>query len=224
MDKNNITFNLGNSENAACAVLQKEEYNFYGLADEKFAVIDIGLNIGLTSLYLSQKKEVTQVYGFEPFKETFRQAEENLKLNPELAKKISIFNFGLGNRNETKTLHYNPEKPGMMSTVVDRFPTDNTETNETIEIRKASEVLLPIIEQHSENIMLKMDCEGAEHYILPDLAVSGVLQKIKIIIMEWHVNNPEFYVRLLRSNGFTVFCTHEIVNYQGIIRAVRQAN
>jgi FkbM family methyltransferase len=219
MINNKINFNLGNSQNAACAVLEKQEYNFYGLTDEKFVVIDVGLNIGLTSLYLVQKKEVTAVYGFEPFRETFQQAEENFKLNPELAKKIQIFNFGLGNKNETKTLHYNPEKLGMMSSTVDRFP--DAGKTETIEIRRASEVLQPIIEKHPESIMLKMDCEGAERDILPELAVSGILQKIKIVIMEWHAINPEFYIRILRGNGFVCFCNHEIVGYQGIIRAVR---
>jgi FkbM family methyltransferase len=161
----NIRFNLDNSENAAHAVFSNEVYNFYGLPNEKFVVIDIGLNIGLTSLYLANKEDVKIIYSFEPFAETFRQAEENLKLNPELAKKISIFNLGLSNKNESVSVHYNPEMPGSMSTVGDKFP--DAEQEVTVELKKASEVLLPIIEKHTESIMLKMDCEGAEHRIIP---------------------------------------------------------
>ncbi|MDR2839810.1 MAG: hypothetical protein LBV75_00880, partial [Paludibacter sp.] len=87
----------GKSENTlwtSAAVLCSEDYHFAD-ADQKYVVFDIGLNIAVTSLYLSQQKNIVKIYGFEPFKETFLQAEQNLLLNPELATKIQIFNFGL---------------------------------------------------------------------------------------------------------------------------------
>ncbi|GHV57545.1 hypothetical protein FACS1894182_06670 [Bacteroidia bacterium] len=198
-------------------VLCKEEYCFAGLG-EHYVVIDIGLNIGLTTLYLALKPEVVHVYGYEPFYETFIQAENNLRLNPSLKDKISIFNYGLSDTTEIKTFNYSKDFPGSMSTVVNKFP-DNGKL-EKVELKNASEVLRPIFEHHSETMMLKIDCEGGENEIIPDLMASGLLRKIKIIIMEWHFEPPAKWIKLFNDNGFIVFCDHEIVNYQGIIRAV----
>lgn len=169
-------------------------------------------------MYLAQKQEIIKIYGYEPFPETFAQAENNLKLNPKLAEKISIFNIGLGGKNEVKEFHYSRELPGSMSTAVDKFP-QNAETAK-VQMRNAGEVLQPIFEAN-ENIMLKMDCEGGEYEIIETLIAGGLLQKIKVIIMEWHFRKPDLLVQLLNANGFFCFCNHEIVNYQGIIRAVK---
>jgi hypothetical protein len=38
--------------------------------------------------------------------------------------------------------------------------------------------------------------------------------------MEWHFEKPDKWVKMLNENGFITFCTSEIVNYQGMIRAV----
>lgn len=198
-------------------VLCKQDYNFN--ADGDFVMIDIGLNIGLTSLYSAQKDNITKIYGFEPFIPTFEQARQNLQQNPSLAKKIEIFNFGLGDSEKTLDIHYNPQLPGSMSSVSDKF-SDCTDV-EKIKIKKASEVIGEIIAKHKENIFLKIDCEGAEKEIVPELDKTGLLKKIKIIIMEWHYENPQYLVDILRKNGFTTFCNHAAINYQGMIRAVR---
>jgi len=201
----------------AAGVLVKEEYNFSGLG-EKYVVIDIGSNIGITSLYLAAKPEITHVYGFEPFIETYRQGLNNLEKNPALQSKITMFHCGLSDRNETKTIHYNTSLPGSMSTVKDRFPESGMA--EEITLRRASETLQPIFDQHPESIMLKMDCEGGENEILPDLLSGGLLRRIKIIIMEWHFEKPDKWVKMLNENGFITFCTTENINSQGMIKAI----
>lgn len=217
--KKNLTL-CGKSDNTLWTgvdVLCKQDYNFD--ADSDFVMIDIGLNIGLTSLYSAQKENIIKIYGFEPFMPTFKQAQQNLKLNPVLAEKIEIFNFGLGDSEKTLDIHYNPQLPGSMSSVSDKF-SDCTDV-EKIAIKKASDVIGEIVTKHKENIFLKIDCEGAEKEIVPELDKAGLLKKIKIIIMEWHYENPQYLVDILRRNGFTTFCNHAAINYQGMIRAVR---
>jgi hypothetical protein len=55
---------------------------------------------------------------------------------------------------------------------------------------------------------------------LPELAASGVLKKVKVIIMEWHFKNPDCLAKILNDNGFVVFRNNSMYN-QGTIRAVK---
>ena len=66
------------------------DYNF--LANEKTIVFDIGMNIGIASIFFANKINVSKVYGFEPVEETYKQAIKNLEYNPKLKDKIETFN------------------------------------------------------------------------------------------------------------------------------------
>lgn len=200
-------------------MLIRREYCFSTLAADKYIVFDIGLNIGITALYLAQQKDVVKVYGFEPFPETFAQAENNLRLNPMFASKIEIFNYGLSDKESQLPIHYNSTKPGSMSTTIDRFP--DADNLVTVTLKRASTVIAPIIANSNAAVVLKIDCEGSEGAILNDLAANGVLQNVEIIIMEWHFVYPDSLINLLNDNGFIVFCQTEKINELGMIRAVR---
>ena len=68
----------------------------YGLVSNGPAqVIDIGVNIGTATLYFANHPWVNKVIGFEPIEPTYRKAKHNIALNPLIASKISLFNFGL---------------------------------------------------------------------------------------------------------------------------------
>lgn len=168
-----------------------------------FIVIDIGLNIGCTSLWLAQKKFVKQIYSFEPFAPIFTLAENNMNKNPRLAKKIKIHNFGLSDRDDKIEISFNPKLPGSMSTITDRFSA-NCDVKETAELKDASKILKPILDAHNEKIMLKIDCEGGEREILPNLSESGLLSRASIIIMEWHDGIVSPLIDILKDNGFNV--------------------
>lgn len=211
---------LGKSANTvwtAASVLCDEEY-YFSAPSENFVVIDIGLNIGIAALYFAQMKAITHIYGYEPFLDSFKQAQLNLTNNSKLKRKISIYNVGLGKADTIKTLHFNSALPGSMSTYFDRF--SDTGDLETIVLKNAAEVLKPIFEKHRERILLKIDCEGGEVDILPSLYDVGLLEKVAVIIMEWHFVKPDLYVKMLNELGFFVFNNHEQVDYQGIIRAI----
>ncbi len=200
-------------------VLYKDEY--FLQSQDKYVMFDIGLNIAMTSLYKAEDDNIKKIYAFEPFKPTFDLAVKNLKHNSSLSEKISIFNFGLGNQDKTLEINYNAERPGAMSSVKNVF--EDCSDVEKIEIRKASDVLSPLFEQHKEKIFMKIDCEGAEKEIIPDLNSSGLLKKVSVIIMEWHFEDPSYLVSILKENGFVVFCNHVKFNELGMIRAVRIA-
>lgn len=197
-------------------VLCKGDYNFF--SKNKYVMIDVGLNIGLTTLSMARRDNIVKIYGYEPFSSTFEQARRNLNRNPALSKKIKIFKFGLGCENKAIDINYNPELPGAMSSVKDKF--ENVQNIEKIEIKRASEALKDILLQKKEFIFMKIDCEGAEGEILDDLNEGNLLKKIDLIVMEWHFKSPDNLIKILNDNNFIVFDEVVVKNELGLIRAV----
>src|SRR5687768_13606395 len=59
-----------------------------------YVYIDVGANIGLTSLYISKVYPQAQIYCFEPEKRTFEFLKKNVEING--CQNIKIFNVALG--------------------------------------------------------------------------------------------------------------------------------
>ena len=106
-----------------------------------------------------------------------------------------------------------------MSTVVDKF---NTGLLEKVQIRKASEVIENIISKHSEKVFIKMDCEGSEKEIIPELDEAGTLSKITLINMEWHFEYPQHLIDILKKNHFIVTCYRKNNNELGTLIAFKR--
>ncbi len=222
IDRNDIKIEGLAADNTlwtAQAVFYKDEYNFY--IDKNFVMFDIGFNLGMTSLWFARNQKITKIYAFEPFIPTYKLGVKNLSLNPKLSKKIKLYPFGLSNKKEKITRHYEPNLPGSMSSVSDKFPTSNY--IETIIVKPASKVLKPLFEKHSnEGIFLKIDCEGAEREILPDLNTAGLLKNVDVIIMEWHDGPPDDLIKILVDNNFNIHCQQINYNNQGMIIAFKK--
>ena len=202
----------------AASVFYNDEYHFD--MNEKYIMFDIGFNLGMTSLHKAQDKNCVKIYAFEPFVPTYKLAMRNMELNKKLAKKITAFNYGLGDKDETIDVNYNHDRPGAMSSVKNVF--SECDDVEQIHIKNASEILRPLFAKHKENIFLKIDCEGAEKQILPDLEKSGLIKKVDVIVMEWHFEEPTELVDLLLRNNFIVFRLNTVADELGMIRAYRR--
>lgn len=188
-------------------VLLCEHYNFYSAKDEKYICIDIGANVGLTSIYLLKNDLVNKVYTFEPMTPTFELMKKNFELNKKYTQgKVEVYNYGLDSENKTITSKFNMDHIISLSsegTFNDCF--DGTDIE--IELKNASEILMPIVEHHKDNgekIFLKIDCEGAEYKILPNLFSSGILQMIDVIILEFH-NKPDALLEIFKRANFFYF-------------------
>jgi len=211
---------MGTAENTiftAHGVLCEECYGFS--CTEDHIVFDIGLNIGISALYFAKNPRIKHIYGFEPFGRTFRQALLNLENNKELSTKITACNFGVGGVPREITMAYNPALPGSMSTIVDRFAGKGPLEKATI--KNVADVFKPIMAKHKEKILLKMDCEGGEYEIIPELETHGLLSSINIIQMEWHFAFPQQIIDVLKRNGFISFYSQSIVGVRGYIYGVR---
>ncbi len=189
------------------------------------AVVDIGMNIGLATLFLARNEYVKKVYGFEPFTQTYNQAEKNISLNDcEIKDKITLYNVALSNTNREATYLYEADNPGGMRiakgsrTVGEEHP-----DAAPVKIRDAGETLLPIFNSCEDmNIILKSDCEGSEYDIFYSLEKKDLLKRIRCIMMETHDGRQSEIEAMLSDKGFVVFSEFIGGKYEiGMLYAVR---
>lgn len=194
-------------------------YNYnIGSKKNEDIVIDIGMNIGGATIYFATKDNVQCVYGFEPFEETFFQAEKNCARNSILYNKIKLFNLGIGIEDLDVEIPYNSKMTCGMSTIeeVNTFAIkeydkmgliDATKTQKKIvKVRDCKNIIEEIIENNKgKNYILKLDCEGAEYDIIEKLSECCVLNKFKIIMLEWHYKGSKNLEKILVQNNFNFF-------------------
>ncbi len=195
------------------------------ISTDNLVIIDVGMNVGAASLFFASYGNVKEVYGFEPVPASCVLAEENLKLNPEIAPKIEIACMALGRGNK-KVRIPNASGGSVGATVTDfvmekiHQPDDYKATTEVF-VKDASSAISEILKKHSEKIVLKLDCEGAEYEIVEDLFAKGMLKNISIIIIEWHYNGKQTLVDSLIKSGFQLFAPDIKVSFPaGLIYAI----
>lgn len=215
-------------------VLVSKNYSYYINNSKKDVVIDIGMNIGDATLFFLNQAKTKKVYGFEPFKQTYLSAKDNLEEYLHNKEKLEIFQFGISNQNEQREILYNQEMSCGQSTLDTAMETarntyeraglisKKNDILETIEVRKASEMLRPITEKHmQDNLVLKMDCEGDEYGIMQELVQEGLLSQFDFIMLEWHYQGKEILLNYLKSAGFSFWCNDKSER-MGLIYAYRR--
>jgi FkbM family methyltransferase len=174
--------------------------------NQNLVVCDVGMNVGVASLFFANMSNVKKVYSFEPFPETYDAAIANFQLNPAISQKIVPHQLGAGGSTADLEIPVSNVETASKSTT--DFFLENIDTDAThkivVKIKDIREVLQEIFSQHpQEELFLKLDCEGAEYEIMEKLHESGLLAKIRIVIIEWHFKGPGALDRLLLANGFT---------------------
>jgi FkbM family methyltransferase len=140
---------------------------------ENSLVVDIG---GLTGDWASRIycRHSCYIDVYEPHHQLAKQARENFKNNH----KVNVFNYGLASKNGTMILYGADNESSL-------YPTQNTVTQQTVVIRRASEIFN---EKYSrKNIdLLKLNVEGAEYEILPDLIQNFDMCRIRNVQVQFH--------------------------------------
>ena len=146
-------------------------------------------------------------------------AKDNLKEYINDKDRLEIFQFGISNQNEQRNILYNQEMSCGQSTLSTAMETarntykradlisEENDVLETIEVRKATEILRPIIEKHvQDNLILKLDCEGDEYGIMQDLLRERLLSNFDFIMLEWHYQGKTILLNYLKEAGFSYWC------------------
>lgn len=197
----------------------RNTYGFYCGTQPSIAV-DIGMNIGLATLMLAHHPEVAHVYSYEPFADTYAQAEYNVSLNPHLQAKITMNNYGLSNKDMVQRIPYNQDFPGGMRTGEAYAGIDQDGVE--IQLKDAATILKPIFEKHREkNIIMKIDCEGSEYSIFRSLESSGLLNVPQIYLMETHDGREQELLSALKRTGYGYFAPYDGRNGLGSIYAIK---
>jgi FkbM family methyltransferase len=198
-------------------------YNF--LSSRPCIIIDIGMNVGFSSLFFASKTSVAKVIGYEPFLPTYQRALENFQLNPTLYQKIVPVNLGIGTRDERKSFAYCEDRKGSVSITDDPHfrPREGMRvTQEEITIMAADKLFRKIRSDYSGlQIVCKMDCEGAEYDIFQGLSEFGGDQLPHAFMIEWHYKGNQTIVDFLTRRNYEVFSlTHDNQDL-GMIYAVK---
>lgn len=180
-------------------ILEVIAYDSYSVPQlyefDDFVVFDIGMNRGYSSLRFAEFDNCSRVYGFEIDDVTYDKAVYHKKLNPQLADKLKLHNFGISNKNSKEELYF-LKGADTLSTLEPDFvdiefqlkaAKDKVETK-LVEVRRASEVIEHIIERDNikSKIVLKIDTEGSEYKIIDDLIQSNTINNVDLILGEGH--------------------------------------
>ena len=173
------------------------------------SIIDIGAHIGAFSVKAARAYPKAHVLAFEPIKETFELLRENTKdLNVvEFNNPVS----GCGMIIDGTNVLFPDMNTGATSMQYrPLLELENKNDYSTIFIKD-------LISSYGDIDLIKIDCEGGERYIIPELDLS----RIGIAIIEFHtgilygvqmLNLNEFqeFVGLFTRNGFRIHACFEL--------------
>lgn len=176
--------------------------------DENLVVLDIGMNVGVATLYFASRNRVKQVVGFEPLQETFLQARHNISLNKALEGKIEIVQAGVSDFQGEVEVPAVAAGSAVFSTDKDFIQTigHQAKTTVKIQIMPIQDIIKDLVQRYPDNrILLKLDCEGEEYKIINKILQENLFKHIAVIAMEWHFKGFDSLCSILENQGFSVF-------------------
>ena len=144
-------------------------------------VLDIGMNVGLASLHFAAQPWVEAVWSYEPVPATYARALRNLERNPALAARITPHNFGLSDAADKMTFDYCSQWAAAVG--VSGLNAEFRRSHEiaesdistvTVDVQDVRAAIRDVRARHPQaQVMVKIDCEGAEYAIMAALGSAG---------------------------------------------------
>jgi FkbM family methyltransferase len=161
------------------ASLRARGYNNYsnlGLSGERHFIekilrklqpavcVDVGANVGCYSQQLLSIESVKEVHAFEPLAEPFSRLEA---MKREYGDRLVTVNKGVGQRNETMTIHYDPNATSLASLCSQNKEISFINNMATAEIEVVTlDHYFSRISPASSLDFIKIDTEGYEYEVL----------------------------------------------------------
>lgn len=192
---------------------------------EDALIIDLGAQIGLFSVYASNKAK--KIFSFEPVPENYKLMLKNIELN-KLENKIVPFNLAVSDKKEKQKIFLSEKNSAGHSIYgyLEEEKNNSGYAKKFLEAKSFSKKnyvnadsisLSGIFKKNGikQCDLLKADIEGAEYkvfYNLPD----NLFKKIKKIVMECHnidknKNNSASLIEFLKLKGYKVKCIKSIL-------------
>ena len=181
---------------------EKEEIdilNNYIIKKNISIFIDIGSNCGFYSFKFANQN--LEVLAFEPNSEALLKMKNTIEKNYYLNKKITIFPFGISNKNsrmkmQTLIKHGYTQTGGSGVTDSNKTKTNNIEIFEA-EFKIGDDIL----KYNNKSLAIKIDVEGHEIYVLKGieklLKLNKCILQIEIFDKNFHIVNS-----YLTKNGY----------------------
>ena len=166
-----------------------------------YTFIDIGMNVGITSLFFASKPLCKRIVAFEPFQPTLYFARKNLEKN-KLAEKIQVNEVGLGYPPRTLNINYSEASKGSVG--INGVAPYIEKADTRVELLPIIDVFETLKDITDKKIILKIDCEGSEYEILERLNETGLLPRFDVIMIEWHIKGPAPLQKILSDNDFEI--------------------
>jgi FkbM family methyltransferase len=168
--------NLGTMEYLFDEIFVKGEYYQPQIKGDIKVIYDCGANIGFATIFFKILFPEAKILCFEPNPKTFQSLERNIKIN----------NF------DNVILHQIAlsKEEGML----DLFFTDDVSVTASIDSGRSDfDQIVSVPTKRLSDFManykpdlIKMDVEGAEHYIIEDLIQTSTLGKATYLLLEYH--------------------------------------
>jgi FkbM family methyltransferase len=204
---------------------QKTEY-FVDSRVRPQVILDIGANIGITTIWLKEQFANATIYAFEPMPENFRLLQKN---TAKLAN-VHVFPFGLGSADMRADVYANEDRKNHGAFSIYARETDSENLGNTdkladqIEIRNAGETLKRL--DISQIDILKIDTEGAEFDIVSCLP-ENILKNCQWIMGELHGIRTYGVLNLLEpwfATQFKKTFTNELFTFFAMNRSLLKVN
>lgn len=174
-EKYKLIIREGTSDKSVFYQIFVDENYDYQYTNEPKIILDIGANVGYTSVYYAQKFPNAQIYCLEPDIDNFRVLQKNVSRYPN----IKACNGALYD----KDMYLYIYDPGLGEW---GFQVSETPSNTSKKVSSYSfESLLKLWNIQNQNIdILKLDIEGSEKEVFE--ANTDFLNKVKVLFIETH--------------------------------------
>lgn len=182
----------------------KPAFDYLSSFRDNVTFLDLGANLGYTSLNAANVSERVIVRSFEPGPEHIDIFNEHMLKNPHLASRIQLNKYAVAGENCVMKWTFDPTQPGGSS-----LYKDDQRLGIQVQVRSLSEVLN---ECDTESIVIKMDIEGSEHDIFRKTP-PRTWDKVRGIVIEPHhdpegKNTTDEIIRQLSDLGFQMTKIH----------------
>jgi FkbM family methyltransferase len=173
-------------------IFEKEIYCFSSVIDDPL-IVDCGANIGLSVIYFKNIYPKSRLLAFEPDESNFEILKLNVQKNS--LTNIDLFQSAVWTSNGEITFESKESEASHVS--------EGGSGNKVNSIR-----LRDVLEAYPKIDFLKMDIEGAEYQVMPD--IHDMLPRVKNLFLEYHGKAEETYklkelLGELSAHGFSVY-------------------
>jgi FkbM family methyltransferase len=151
------------------------------LLNSSSIVIDVGGELGGFAIKIYEKY-TSIIYIFEPHPDCVKILKEKFTDN-----KIRIFSYGLGSKNQIARL----SSREMGSSIYEKSPGYEKSYKFEIEIRDIKEIFSELSLDDVD--LIKINIEGGEYELLPRMIETGIINKCKIIRIQFHDWFPDSF-------------------------------